>query len=478
MTARTDLTQAMRLYAITDRAYDALRPLPDAVDQAIQGGATCIQLRDKHITPTTESDARFVAQRCKYAGIPFIVNDDVELACRVDADGVHVGQDDASCIQARALLGDDKIVGVSVHSVEQARIAEAQGADYLGVGALFSTDTKPDAIIVSPEELTRIVNAVSIPVVAIGGLNLQTLDILEGTGVDGAAVVSAVFGADDVSSATCRLRRKVEQVLGRRPSVVTIAGSDSSGGAGIQADLKTMEAQSVFGQSAIAALTAQNTLGVSGVLTVAPDFVVAQLEAIFADIVPDAVKIGMLSDPAVVHAVATVLATCQARNIVLDPVMVATSGAELSTSASVQALIDALFPLACVVTPNLSEARVLSGCEIETKQDMEQAARAIIARGAHAVLIKGGHLGDCADDVLITESGESFWFEGALIATNDTHGTGCSLSSAIASYLAKGYSLPFSVEQAKAYVAGALRHDIHLGRGSGPLNHSWRWDYT
>lgn len=476
MTARTDLAQAMRLYAITDRSYDALRPLPEAVRQAIQGGATCIQLRDKKEVPTTESDARAVAALCAYAGIPFVINDDVELAKRVDADGVHVGQDDTSCTQARALLGPDKIIGVSVQSVAQAKLAEEQGADYVGVGALFATPTKPDACVVSPSDLRRISEAVSIPVVAIGGLNLDTIDILAGTGVDGAAVVSAVFGTDDVVDATSRLRRKVEQVLGKRPSVVTIAGSDSSGGAGIQADLKTMEAQSVFGQSAIAALTAQNTLGVTGVLTVDPDFVVAQLDAIFADIVPQAVKIGMLSDPQVVRAVAQALVAHQACNIVLDPVMVATSGAELSTSDSVRALIDELFPLACVITPNLSEASVLAGFSIETKADMERAAQAIQAQGASAVLIKGGHLAGRADDFLVTATGTSYWFEGEVIKTHDTHGTGCSLSSAIASYLAKGYSLPFAVDAAKAYVAGALRNDIHLGHGSGPLNHSWRWD--
>lgn len=476
MTARTDLAQAMRLYAITDRAYDALRPLPIAVKQAIEGGATCIQLRDKHAVPTTESDARAVAELCRYAGIPFIVNDDVALAQRVDADGVHVGQDDTSCIQARALLGSDKIIGVSVHSVAEAKRAQEQGADYVGVGALFATPTKPDAHVVTSAELKEITAALSIPVVAIGGLNLETLDILEDSGVDGAAVVSAVFGAQDVADATTRLRRKVEQVLGKRPSVVTIAGSDSSGGAGIQADLKTMEANSVFGQSALAALTAQNTLGVTDVLNVPPEFVTAQLRAIFADIVPDAVKIGMLSDPAVVHAVAQTLKEVQGRNIVLDPVMVATSGAELSTTAAVEAIVETLFPLAAVVTPNLSEARVLSGCAIETKQDMEHAARKILDQGAGAVLIKGGHLANRADDLLVTKDGESYWFEGAVIDTNDTHGTGCSLSSAVASYLAKGYALPFAVEQAKAYVAGALRHDIHLGHGSGPLNHSWRWD--
>lgn len=476
MTARTDLAQAMRLYAITDRAYDTLRPLPIAVKQAIEGGATCIQLRDKHIVPTTESDALAVAELCRYAGIPFIVNDDVSLAQRVDADGVHVGQDDTSCIEARAVLGPDKIIGVSVHTVEEAKRAQEQGADYVGVGALFATPTKPDAHVVTPTELKEITEALSIPVVAIGGLNLETLDILEYSGVDGAAVVSAVFGVDDVTDATTRLRRKVEQVLGKRPSVVTIAGSDSSGGAGIQADLKTMEANSVFGQSALAALTAQNTLGVTDVLNVPPEFVTAQLRAIFADIVPDAVKIGMLSDSAVVHAVAQTLQEVQARNVVLDPVMVATSGAELSTSAAVEAIVEELFPLAAVVTPNLSEARVLAGCAIKTKQDMEHAARLILDKGTNAVLIKGGHLANRADDLLVTKDGQTYWFEGAVIDTNDTHGTGCSLSSAIASYLAKGYALPFAVEQAKAYVAGALRHDIHLGHGSGPLNHSWRWD--
>ena len=260
------------------------------------------------------------------------------------------------------------------------------------------------------------------------------------------------------------------------PIAVTIAGSDSSGGAGIQADIKTMTALGVYAESVITALTAQNTIGVQGVVATDPAFVSLQMESVFSDIVPDAVKIGMLPSAGIVTAVADGLHAHQARNVVLDPVMVATSGAALSADEAVRALGERLLPLADVVTPNIPEAEVLSGRSIVSRADREAAAHAIQARGARAVLVKGGHGRGDADDVLLTAEGTVTWFSQERIATDNTHGTGCTLSSAIASYLARGVDLVEAVERAKRYLTGALVHDEHLGRGSGPVNHRWQID--
>lgn len=254
---------------------------------------------------------------------------------------------------------------------------------------------------------------------------------------------------------------------------LTIAGSDSSGGAGIQADIKTMTALGVYAQSVVTALTAQNTMGVQGVAATDPAFVTQQMDSVFADIVPQAVKIGMLPNAQVVHAVAEGLVRWQAPNVVLDPVMVATSGAALSEDAAVRALEEELLGLACVITPNIPEAKVLSGREISSKDDMLQAAQALCDQGVAAVLVKGGHLAQCADDVLVTRDGIVEWFCTSRVDTENTHGTGCTLSSAIASYLARGCGLVDAVGKAKEYLTGALEHDLGLGKGHGPVNHLW-----
>lgn len=257
-------------------------------------------------------------------------------------------------------------------------------------------------------------------------------------------------------------------------SVLTIAGSDSSGGAGIQADIKTMTACGVYAQSVITALTAQNTLGVSGVVEVSPLFVREQMDRIFEDIRPDAVKIGMLPSDAVVRAVAQGLIDHHAVHIVLDPVMVATSGASLSSNEAVCAMVSTLFPLADVVTPNIPEAEVLFGCSIASEEDMVSAAKAIQQQGASSVLIKGGHASGNSDDVLLGADGEVRWFRQARIETANTHGTGCTLSSALASGLAVGLDVEQAVLKAKEYLTGALYNDPDLGKGSGPVHHLWQ----
>ena len=253
-------------------------------------------------------------------------------------------------------------------------------------------------------------------------------------------------------------------------TALTIAGSDSSGGAGIQADLKTMTANGVYAMSAITALTAQNTTGFTDILESTPRFLSEQLDAIFTDIFPDAVKIGMVSSAELIAVIAAKLKEYKAENIVVDPVMVATSGAKLLRSDAVEALCRELLPLAAVLTPNIPEAEILSGMAITDAAGMEAAARLISEKYGCAVLCKGGHKVNDADDLLWRE-GAGKWFHGKRIDNPNTHGTGCTLSSAIASNLAKGYDLDASVERAKAYISGALAAMLDLGHGSGPMNH-------
>ena len=255
-------------------------------------------------------------------------------------------------------------------------------------------------------------------------------------------------------------------------TALTIAGSDCSGGAGIQADLKTMTMNGVYGMSAVTALTAQNTTGVAGILEVPPHFLRQQLDMIFSDIRPDAVKIGMVSSGALVETIAKALADWKAERVVVDPVMVSTSGSALMETEAVSVLKAMLLPMAALVTPNIPEAEVLSGRSIHDRGDMEQAAAAIARAHGCAVLVKGGHSVSDADDLLYA-GGQARWFPGRRVQNSNTHGTGCTLSSAIAANLAKGFSLEASIERAKAYISGALGAMLDLGKGSGPMAHNF-----
>ena len=257
-----------------------------------------------------------------------------------------------------------------------------------------------------------------------------------------------------------------------RKAVLTIAGSDSSGGAGIQADIKTMMANGVYAMSAITALTAQNTLGVAGILETAPEFLEQQLDCIFTDIRPDAVKIGMLCGADMIRAAAKKLREYHAVNIVLDPVMVSTSGSRLLSREAVEEMKAQMYPLADLITPNIPEGEVLTGMRIESPEDMEKAAETIACTYGCAVLLKGGHQAGSADDLLYRD-GSFRWFPGRRIANPNNHGTGCTLSSAIASNLAKGFSMEEAVEKAKKYISGALEAMLDLGRGNGPMDHGF-----
>ncbi len=255
-------------------------------------------------------------------------------------------------------------------------------------------------------------------------------------------------------------------------TALTIAGSDSSGGAGIQADIKTMTCNGVFAMSAVTALTAQNTTGVQGIFEVPPEFLKMQIDSVFTDIRPDAVKIGMVSSTELIEAIAERLRFYQAENIVVDPVMVATSGAKLLSDDAVDTLKARLLPMAAVLTPNIPETEVLAGMEVRTPEDMVQAAERIGRQYGCAVLCKGGHQLNDAND-LLWQNGKTRWFCGRRINNPNTHGTGCTLSSAIASNLAKGCDLETAVERAKAYISGALAAMLDLGKGSGPMNHAF-----
>ena len=305
----------------------------------------------------------------------------------------------------------------------------------------------------------------------------QTTENIVCAGLQGRACALRSNGAAaEPRKADCknRLRPSLKFLLEENDmkTALTIAGSDSSGGAGIQADIKTMTVNGVFAMSAITALTAQNTQGVTGILEVSPDFLEKQIDTVVQDIFPDAVKTGMVSSTALIEVIARSVQKWKLPNFVVDPVMVATSGARLINEDAADALENKLLPLACVITPNIPEAEVFAGMEIKSSEDMEKAAKTIYERYGCAVLCKGGHSAKPADDFLFYGNGGR-WFFGKQIETSNTHGTGCTLSSAIASNLAKGFELEASIEKAKEYISGALAAKLKLGKGAGPMNHAY-----
>ena len=541
----------LRAYFVVGPDDTKGRPVADVVAAALRGGATFIQLRAKHadardLTAMAEAIAAVIAQAGKADTVAFVIDDRVDAAwqCRelgIKVDGVHIGQDDMMPEQARAMLGPDAIIGLSAEILPHIKTANAlpDGTiDYIGAGPLHYTATKPDAAAVEADGTKHalgiagaqlLCEASRYPVVVGGGVHADDVPALARTAADGWFVVSAIAAADDPERATRELLQAWIAVRGDArhgvaasaashlqsdaaappqcgaamfdvkqphglPPVLTVAGSDSSGGAGIQADLKTMLANGVFGMSAITSLTAQNTTGVRAVQNADPSILADQIDAVFEDIPPMAVKIGMVSSAALIETIADRLTAHQARNIVLDPVMVTTSGAKLIDDDAVAALTTRLFPLATVITPNMPEtealleqalqerssanddpaARLLSE-GIRAEADMETAARTLAEHFGCAVLVKGGHGVKDANDVLVEPDGTATWFTSPRIDNPNTHGTGCTLSSAIASHLALGETLPQAVRSAKDYLTGALAEQLDLGHGSGPMDHAWRW---
>ncbi|MCR5743268.1 MAG: bifunctional hydroxymethylpyrimidine kinase/phosphomethylpyrimidine kinase [Lachnospiraceae bacterium] len=465
----------LQLYAVTDRAWVGKQTLLEQIEDALIGGATLIQLREKNMQEEEfYREAVKVCKLCHRYNVALIINDNVDVAIRSGADGVHVGIEDTPVGEIRRRVGEEFIIGATCKSVEQARKAQEEGADYMGVGAVFASQTKSGAIRITSDQLREIATSVSIPAVAIGGITGDNVHLLTGCYVSGVAVVKAVFGAEDIRRATEELKEKVAVMLRSKTArtALTIAGSDSSGGAGIQADIKTMTMNGVYAMSAITALTAQNTTGVRAIEEVSCEFLKQQIDAVFEDIYPDSVKIGMVSSSGLIHVIAERLRFYGAKNVVVDPVMVATSGSALIKSDALNALTDELLGLATLVTPNIYEAQVLSGLTIATKEDMVSAAVRINELYGASVLLKGGHSVNDANDLLY-DGKTCTWFEGERIDNPNTHGTGCTLSSAIAANLAKNYSLTESVRRAKEYISGALGAMLNLGRGSGPMLHNY-----
>jgi hydroxymethylpyrimidine kinase/phosphomethylpyrimidine kinase/thiamine-phosphate diphosphorylase len=457
------------LYLITPQGSE--EHILKTVGDGLRGGARIVQYRDKQRSPDAQVNlARQLVKLCKKAGATFLINDSPELALACFADGVHLGQADGSVNDARKLLGPGKLIGVSTRTVDQALKAEMAGADYIGVGSIFPTSTKDDAELIGIEALRKVRMAVKIPLVAIGGIDGMKGAEAIAAGADALAVISTI--ADDPAPALAARELSLLFNIRQAPEstrVLTIAGSDSGGGAGIQADLKTIALLGSFGTSAITVLTAQNTLGVHGLSPASAEFIVKQAQVVLDDIGTDTVKTGMLYSAEIVSEVAAMIGKYRLLSVV-DPVMIAKGGAALLQQDAMDAVRHELLPGTYLLTPNIPEAEALTGMEVGTLEEMEEAAKRIQAMGPRHVLLKGGHRdGDATDVLLAGETVQKLSAE--RIDTNSTHGTGCSYSAAIATLLAQGLPLVRAVESAKLFINHAIRHAYPIGGGHGPINH-------
>ena len=481
----------LSLYLVTDRPLAQGRDISWIVREAVAGGVTMVQLREKDCS-TGEFIA--LAKELKSVlhplGIPLIINDRIDVALAVDADGVHIGQSDMPYETARALLGKDKIIGLSVETMDEVIVANALDVDYIGISPVYATPTKTNTL--TPFGLEGIEEVMRLSrhrCVAIGGMNRDTIGEVIVRGVEGAAVVSAIVAADSPRSASEELaaiikRNKISNTrniqnsefkIQNYPRVLTIAGSDSGGGAGIQADIKSISANGCFAASAITAITAQNTLGVNAVEGLSIDIIEGQIEAVLSDIGTDSIKIGMLHSAEVVQCVARMLRKYNIKDVVLDPVMVSTSGHKLIEDDAIEVMRTELMPLARVITPNIPEAEILLGEHIDNQSALPQAARRLAEKYHVSVLLKAGHLvNDELIDVFYNrETDEVIYLSAKRIDTPNTHGTGCTLSSALAAQLAKGLPLTEAVRAAKTYINEAIIHGANytIGHGHGPVSH-------
>lgn len=499
----------LRYYFVVGPQDCGNRPITDVVAKALDGGASMIQLRAKpadvrDIVTMAADIAEEIRGHHASERVALVIDDRVDAALvarqhGIKVDGVHIGQSDMDPVSARTLLGNDAIVGLSAKTLQEVQDANALPAgtiDYLGAAPLHATATKPEAGIPTADGTQGTLDEAAInalcecsqyPVVVGGGVHVDDIPMLARSKADGWFVVSAIAGAADPEHATTALvdawtrvrgtaRHDYAQLLPEAhalPAVLTVATTDSSGGAGIAADLKTMLANDVFGMCVVAGITAQNTTGVQAIAPIDSHLVAHQIQSVFDDIRPAATKIGVIVGADSIRAVAQQLTAYHATNIVVDPVMVATSGSTLTEDEGVAAMVHELFPIATVITPNIPEANVLADMQIQGREDMQRAACDLAATHGCAVLVKGGHGVDDAADVLATPSGDVHWFEGERIANSNTHGTGCTLSSAIAAHLALGEPLTQAIASAKAYLTGALRANLNLGAGSGPMDHGY-----
>jgi len=458
------------VYLITDHEAN----LVQRVTLALRGGVSVLQYRakDKDFDACLSEGAE-LKKLCRDYGVPFIVNDDLKLAQALDADGVHLGQDDASLAEARQCLGPDKIIGISTHNIEEALKAENEGADYIGFGAMYPTGSKHVTHMPGTAGLSAIRDKIRIPVVAIGGITTSNACRVIDAGADALAIISSILSSPRPDMAAMEFRLLFNRRESYpRGSVLTVAGSDSGGGAGIQADIKTITLLGSYAASVLTALTAQNTREVSSIHGLPPSFVIEQLNAVLSDIHVDVIKTGMLHTPAIISAVAEYLT--ERRTIVplvIDPVMIATSGAALMEPEAIKIFKEQLLPLSYLLTPNIPEAERLLCRAISTENDMEQAARELHAMGAANVIIKGGHLtGRNSTDVLFNGR-ECFRFSNKRIFTINTHGTGCTYASAIAALLSQGEPLKNATEKAKNFITTAISLAKPIGKGRNPVNH-------
>ena len=457
------------LYLVTDEGDNLL----ERVRRAVTGGVAAIQFR--HKGSNREEKLRLgtqLRQLCSENGIPFIVNDDLSLALELDADGLHIGQDDGDPREARQALGSHRLLGISARTLGEALAAQESGADYIGFGSMFPTRSKEIEHLPGPAGLSEIRPHIRVPIVAIGGISRNNAHKVIDSGADATAVISAVLENRDPACAA----RELSLIFNRkgpypRGSVMTVAGSDSGGGAGIQADLKTITLLGSYGSSVITALTAQNTRGVSGIHGVPPEFVADQLCAVLSDIPVDIIKTGMLFSSQIIDVVAAAIESNRRPLLVLDPVMVAKGGASLIDRTALSCLKHRLLPLAYLVTPNIPEAERLSGTDIVDEEGMQLAARAIYRMGAKNVLIKGGHLGEGTSVDILFDGSAFIRYPAQRILTRNTHGTGCTMASAIAAFIAQGEPLQIAVNRAKEFITTAIRLAQQLGKGHGPVNH-------
>ncbi|VXC08466.1 Thiamine-phosphate synthase / Hydroxymethylpyrimidine/phosphomethylpyrimidine kinase [Microbacterium sp. 8M] len=474
-------TDDLALYLVTDARLSGPRSVAAVVDAAVSGGVRIVQLRDKDADDAS-TVAQLVELSAVIAGRALLVVDD-RLDAVVEArrrgarvDGVHLGQSDASPLVARAVLGPDAIVGLTANRPEHldaVRALPPGTVDYLGVGVIRPTTTKADhPAPLGVSGFAAFAAQSPLPCVAIGGIVAEDVPALRAAGAAGVAVVSALCAAPDPQAAARAFLRAWG--AGGVPRVLSIAGSDPSGGAGIQADLKAIAANGGYGMAAITALTAQNTRGVTGVHVPPAEFLRAQLDAIVADVRVDAVKIGMLAGTEVIAEVGSWLRAHRPPTVVLDPVMVATSGDRL-LDADAERALRALLPLADLLTPNLPELAALLGEPTATDWDsaLRQAQRLSAATGA-LVLAKGGHLGgEETPDALVDGSGVVRSFSGARIRTTATHGTGCSLSAALATRRAADADWRDAVAEARAWLRESIAAGdaLQVGSGHGPAHH-------
>lgn len=456
------------LYLITDEGADLVRRVTEALPYT-----SALQFRTKEQPHGHKVKiGRELAALCKNAGVLFIVNDDPALAVELAADGVHLGQDDGDAASARKILGADKLIGISTHGPQEAARAGTAGADYIGFGAMFPTDSKDVIHMPGLAGLSETRKITSLPIVAIGGITLANAPAVIDAGANAVAVISAVMSHPEPAIAAAELKLLFNRKKPHpRGAVLTIAGSDSGGGAGIQADLKTVTLLGSYGASVITALTAQNSLGVSGIHPVPAEFVAGQIDAVLSDITIDVVKTGMLFSAEIIRVVAERLAFFKQRVLIVDPVMIAKGGASLIDHEAVAALKERLLPMTYLLTPNIPEAEALTGLKIVSVDDMMTVARVLRQTGARNILIKGGHSGGVEATDLLFDGKEFSRFSSPRIDSANTHGTGCTLSSAIASFLAQGNPLPEAVRKAKEFITEAIRLATPLGKGHGPVNH-------